>query len=107
MFVDFQDCFALKCGRCGCGFCAHCLKDCGGDAHAHVMACPHNPNRNSSADDGFAVYDGSQAQFRETQRRRRERMVMEYLGTLDAAMRARVVAACRLDLDTLGIRLVG
>lgn len=41
-FVDFQNCFALTCGRCGCGFCAWCLRDCGDDAHRHVANCPEN-----------------------------------------------------------------
>ena len=28
-FVDFDGCFALSCSRCGAGFCAYCLADCG------------------------------------------------------------------------------
>jgi hypothetical protein len=39
-FVDFERCFALTCPGCKCGFCAWCLKDCGTDAHAHVLQCP-------------------------------------------------------------------
>jgi hypothetical protein len=44
-FVDFDGCFALTCGKhgCGCGFCAWCLADCGTDAHSHVPNCPNNP----------------------------------------------------------------
>lgn len=42
VFVDFEGCFALSCFRCGCGFCAWCLKDCGSDAHRHVTRCPMN-----------------------------------------------------------------
>ena len=40
--LPFNGCFALTCSRqgCGCGFCAYCLQDCGGDAHAHVNAYP-------------------------------------------------------------------
>ena len=38
-FLDFNGCFALTCGRCGCGFCAWCLADCGDDAHTHVAGC--------------------------------------------------------------------
>jgi hypothetical protein len=43
-FLDFNGCAALYCRddgpRKGCGisFCALCLKDCNGDAHAHVKA---------------------------------------------------------------------
>ena len=29
VFLDFSDCFAVKCSRCPCGFCAWCLADCG------------------------------------------------------------------------------
>merc|ERR1719399_2305929 len=41
VFADFNGCFALYCGRpgCGCGFCAYCLEDCGSDAHQHVPKC--------------------------------------------------------------------
>ena len=38
-FVDFDGCFALRCGRCQAGFCAYCLADCGRDAHAHIGGC--------------------------------------------------------------------
>ena len=34
-FVDWSGCFAVTC-QCGCGFCGHCLQDCGADAHQHV-----------------------------------------------------------------------
>ena len=46
-FVDFDDCFALTCARCPCGFCAWCLADCGADAHRHVAHCDRNlePNK--------------------------------------------------------------
>ena len=51
-FVDFNGCAALYCKddagpppRKGCGisFCALCLKDCEGDAHAHVKAVHAKP----------------------------------------------------------------
>ena len=35
-FDDYQGCNALQCGKCGAGFCAECLSDCGQDAHRHV-----------------------------------------------------------------------
>ena len=42
-FLDWSGCAALQCRDegaarrgCGAGFCALCLKDCGGDAHEHV-----------------------------------------------------------------------
>jgi hypothetical protein len=59
-FLDFNGCAALYCRddgpRKGCGisFCALCLKDCNGDAHAHVKAV-HAPAA-LKADDNPAMY---------------------------------------------------
>ncbi len=41
-FLDYANCSALTCHRCGCRFCAWCLRDCGADAHQHVANCPLN-----------------------------------------------------------------
>ena len=41
-FLDYANCSALTCHRCGCRFCAWCLRDCGADAHQHVVKCPLN-----------------------------------------------------------------
>ena len=41
-FLDYTGCAALTCSTCKAGFCAICLKDCGNDAHAHVVRCPEN-----------------------------------------------------------------
>ncbi|KAH3762020.1 E3 ubiquitin-protein ligase RNF213 [Pelomyxa schiedti] len=37
-FVDWDGCFAFTCSNknCKCGFCGHCLLDCGKDAHSHL-----------------------------------------------------------------------
>ena len=35
-FDDYDGCNALTCGRCGAGFCAVCLADCGSAREAHV-----------------------------------------------------------------------
>lgn len=45
-FNDFDGCFALTCSNnhCHAGFCAWCLKDCNGDAHAHVVHCEKGNN---------------------------------------------------------------
>ena len=42
-FDDYVGCNALRCGACGCGFCAVCLVDCGDDAHGHIRTT-HGPN---------------------------------------------------------------
>jgi hypothetical protein len=95
-FVDFNGCFALTCHRCRCGFCAYCLADCGNDAHAHVAQCPHRQQEG---------YGGSFAQFEEAQRRRRQRMLQDYIATVGEDIRERVVAACARDVADLGLRL--
>ena len=47
VFDEFTGCAALTCAYkgCKCNFCALCLKDTGGDAHAHVKTCKLNPRR--------------------------------------------------------------
>lgn len=43
-FLDYVGCDAVTCLKPGCGaaFCALCLKDCGSDAHAHVLEAKHH-----------------------------------------------------------------
>jgi serine/threonine protein kinase len=96
-FLDFEGCFALTCHRCRCGFCAYCLADCGNDAHAHVARCPHN-RRNRE------VF-GRDEDFQAAQHQRRERMLQEYLATVDVFIRAKVVGACRRYFEDLGMRV--
>ena len=61
-FLDYANCSALTCHRCGCGFCAWCLRDCGADAHQHVANCPLNvtPGRQVYAE--ARVWEGSRLQ---------------------------------------------
>ena len=92
-FDVFSGCFALTCSRadCACGFCAWCLADCGGDAHAHVLTCPSNPQQGS--------YNGDDAGFAACNLARREVKVPEYLMTLDEDRRKRVAQRCRTDFE--------
>ena len=41
-FTFVGGCFAIECSSCKCGFCGWCMKDCGDDAHKHVLSCPEN-----------------------------------------------------------------
>ena len=45
----YDGCAALTCTYAGCGahFCALCLVECPGDAHAHVQRCRFNPCKGS------------------------------------------------------------
>ena len=76
-FLGFDGCFALKCSafvkddpNSCCQFCAYCLKDCGQDAHPHVLdnTCPGNRG---------LFPEPRQEVFDEAQRSRRERMLRE------------------------------
>eukprot|EP00808_Paulinella_micropora_P029989 g28326.t1 len=97
-FLDFDNCFALTCGSCGCGFCAWCLQDCGQDAHAHVARC------NANAAPGRDVYS-TVAMFEQAQRARRQRLVREYLRTLGSPqLQRKVLDAVRPSLVQLGLQ---
>jgi hypothetical protein len=97
-FVDFDGCFALTCGnkQCNAGFCAWCLKDCGGDAHSHVANCPDNPTRQ--------VYDNFQA-FEAHHRGRKASLVRVELNKKDRKVREMTLEMLEKDLKDLNIRL--
>merc|ERR1740117_2191757 len=97
-FAEFDGCFALTCGRCGCGFCAWCFADSGGgnlEAHVHVRQCLAKPR---GADNFFGTFQ----QFQDAQRSRRWRAVRAFLDTLDGATRATVLDRCRGELREIG-----
>ena len=94
-FVDFNGCFALECGRCGAGFCAWCLHDCGRDAHQHVAHCAFNL-------EGGNVFS-TKAKFDEAQRKRQLAAAVEHLRALDGSVARKVVDACSRDLRDLGL----
>jgi hypothetical protein len=98
-FVDFSDCFALECAMCGAEFCAWCLANCGdtNSAHTHVLHCKNNITNPRS------VF-GSERQFEDCHRQRRERLVREYLQAIvQAEMRGDVLAALAEDLAGVGV----
>ena len=63
------------------------------------MRCEHNP---TNPKDLFA----SGEVFEQAQRRRRARMLEQYLGTLSAEVRARLMVSLQPELRDLGIDLV-
>lgn len=82
-FIDFEGCFALKCSRCSCGFCAWCFLDCGEDAHAHVRTCASKPQ-------GADTYFGSVAEFQGAVQRHQRALLKVYFRTLDPSTQAAV-----------------
>jgi len=96
-FLDFEGCFALTCSRqsCKCGFCAHCLKDCGTDAHGCAADC----GRRRGMKDVF----GRREDFEAIQKERRRRLVNEYLAEWNSELRNAIKSACERELKDLGI----
>merc|ERR1711972_473806 len=96
-FLDFDGCFALRCSRCPCGFCAWCGADSGSnDAHAHVQFCQEKPV-------GAEGFFGTQQQFEEAQRLRRQRLLDEYLLPMRPALKSAIAREMRQDLADLGL----
>ena len=94
-FLDFTNCCAVHCSRCGCGYCALCQRDCGDDAHRHAKQCT-----------GIGSVYMPLPQIEERWRERRSRLVTEYLrGVGDAQLRARVMAECARDFADLGLEI--
>ena len=103
VFQDFDGCCALSCGRVGCsmppyGFCAYCLHDANGDCHGHVGSCEFNITNPRTVYARWDVYE-------EAQKRRRERMVREYLATLNASSRTRAISDCAQDFADLDMAI--
>jgi hypothetical protein len=91
-FLDFDGCFALRCGSCECNFCALCLEGAATSraAHIHVNEC------------NAGSYYGSKEQFAQAQKVRREKLVRAYLTSIaEDEMRGRVVQRARQDLQDL------
>ena len=108
-FIDFNGCWALYCGRpgCGCGFCAICQEDCqgpetavsGGDpAHKHVASCPLL-KRIGMAD---KVHQGG-GTWEEASRKAKMLMLKDYLGTLTETQRQHALTDCERELRDLQI----
>ena len=108
-FIDFNGCWALYCGRagCGCGFCAICQEDCqgpetavsGGDpAHKHVASCPLL-KRIGMAD---KVHQGG-GTWEKASRKAKMLMLKDYLATLTEAQRQHALTDCERELRDLKI----
>ena len=97
---DFDGCFAVSCSNCRAGFCGWCMRDCGGDAHAHVKQCDHSLHRGS--------FYGSQEEFNQAHRQRRGAAVTAYLAfILDGEEKSLLEQQIQGDLRDLGIALTG
>ena len=96
---DFSGCFALNCANeaCNAGICAWCLKDCGADAHAHVLNCR----------DGNKQYFGKFADFLLCQNAKRARKTLDYMQGSVLKRRWNLVwKFLEKDLQDLGMSVV-
>ena len=94
-FCEFTDCLALKC-KCGCGFCAVCMSDCGADAHAHVRSgC-------SFIDLGGRATASADAAAHAQNAWRMSRLA-EYIAQLEPHMRRTIIQSLRKEFDDLSL----
>eukprot|EP00929_Paragymnodinium_shiwhaense_P030474 TRINITY_DN1726_c0_g1_i1.p1 TRINITY_DN1726_c0_g1~~TRINITY_DN1726_c0_g1_i1.p1 ORF type:complete len:640 (-),score=165.62 TRINITY_DN1726_c0_g1_i1:208-2127(-) len=96
-FLDYDNCSALKCAGCACGFCSFCLADCGKDAHAHF-----NKNKGLCPSEGGKLFCDHKL-WLDCQRIRKTRLLYEYLATLPDALRAKVSDLLAPDAKDLSI----
>ena len=96
VILDFNGCFALYCAnpRCEAAFCGWCLKDCGMDAHDHVLECP----------DGNGEHFASISSFYFTHNVKRVSKIRKYIDS-SVAVRHRnlVLKFITKDLNDVGI----
>jgi Protein kinase domain len=98
VWLDFDACFAVTCGRCAQQFCAWCCQSCGADAHAHVVRCQY------SLEPG--TYWASEAKLKHAHHVGRVRALRQYLAhtVKTAALKQRVLGTCAVDFAHLGIQ---
>lgn len=89
MVFQEDQCFALKCQSCSCPFCAYCLKDCGMDAHGHVMDKVCSPV-NKGPDAGLFPKKPLET-FRAAQKWRRKCGIKDILAGIPVATERRLV----------------
>jgi len=92
---SFDGCVAVRCQRCRHAFCGMCTKDCGADAHPHVLrGCPLNargelwPSLNARKAANNVV---------------RTRRLTVYLQQFSPEYRERLMRSLEVDLGELGM----
>eukprot|EP00439_Symbiodinium_sp_Y106_P034134 s2561_g4.t1 len=98
-FLDYDNCSAISCSACKCGFCSFCLEDCGKDAHSHFYKNGSKcPNEGGPLFVPHNVWQGYQ-------NARKERLLCEYLAGLPDEMRKKVADLAAPDAKDLGIEM--
>lgn len=82
--------------RCKAGFCFFCLKDCGRDAHNHVLTCTKNPSQG-----GYYI---NASQKNTVHKESRKSAIVQYLMKItDRELRSAVIHSIVKDLKDLEI----
>lgn len=80
---DWPGCFSVTCDHCQSIFCGWCFKVCPGDAHPHVLNCPHNPQQGN--------YHGTKEQFKKVRMGFQSRKLDLYLNQLQGGLKNAVI----------------
>lgn len=98
-FLDYDNCSAITCQGCSCGFCSYCLEDCGKDAHQHFYKnkskCPKEGGPLFIDHKNWTAYQG----------KRKARMVRTYLAKVPEGMRKKLADLVAPDAKDLGIEM--
>jgi len=95
-FIDYSGCAALTCAKCKAGFCALCLKDCGHDAHQHVVNCPENIYKNVFV---------TEEQFNRINSKRREKHINDKIKDQTNKTKTLLYKKMEKDFRDLGIQV--
>lgn len=98
-FLDYDNCSAITCGACKCGFCSYCLEDCGKDAHQHFYK-----NGSKCPNEGGPLFIAYNL-WQEYQNTRKERLLCEFLASLPEDIRQKVADLVSPDAKDLGITM--
>ncbi|CAE7197400.1 unnamed protein product [Symbiodinium natans] len=98
-FLDYDNCSAITCAACKCGFCSYCLEDCGKDAHQHFYK-----NGSKCPNEGGPLFIAYNL-WQEFQNNRKERLLCEFLAGLPEDVRKKVADLVSPDAKDLGIKM--
>lgn len=98
-FLDYDNCSAITCAGCKCGFCSYCLEDCGLDAHQHFYK-----NKSACPKEGGPLFS-DHGKWQGYQSKRKGRLLCEYLSTVPEELRKKVADLCAPDAKDLGVQM--
>lgn len=98
-FLDYENCSAITCAGCKCGFCSYCLEDCGKDAHQHFYK-----NKSMCPNGGGPLFI-EHKKWQEFQSKRKGVMLCEYLATVPEKLRKNVADLVAPDAKDLTIEM--